>query len=230
MLNLRQALAALTLASVSSLPAKAAPTSLQLMLDGVYFTSDTTSNNTHIEGSLVTGQSDTDPWERIGEYRLDSFSLDFARLSPRFTAPFALHADPAQSTLHIYPRWTDQDVGEVRLFGRFQDGTMLPNGVLMTDYVLSLYFETVADDTLSSLQSLGELRSASLYFGGSGVAYSNRFDYVTASFTERMYAVDEPASLPLAMLAFGTALSLVRSRRRMSMCAVNSTPSSKTRD
>jgi len=213
MFSLRQAVYAFTIAGVLTWPAQAAPTSIQLALDGVYFTSDTTSNNAHIAASLIADQSDGDPWERIGEYRLSSFSLAFDRLSPRFSEPFTLQSDPANSTLHIYPRWTDQDLGEVRLFGNFQDGTMLPNGVIMTDYVLSLYFDVVSDDSIASLKKLGELRYASLYFGGSGVAYSNRFDAVTASFTEGTFVVSEPATLPLAIFAFVGVSLLMRGRR-----------------
>lgn len=204
-INIVRALMIGVMASVVS--AHAAEVSMAI--EGSWMTADS-GRNLLITAKTRLDSTDADTSTGIGSYAITDLRFDFTQLGV-LTAPFKLQADPAHSSMHIYPHRPGEAAGEVRFFGGMDRSVLMPNGLEVIDFDLRLYFSEVLNDTPGSLLHLGALRSASLWLSDQVGARSAEFAWARASTTSSQ--VPEPGVALLAVPWLILAM-LLRGRRR----------------
>lgn len=199
---------ALVMGAMASIVVAAQAAEVKMTIEGSWLTA-VSGRNLLITAKARLDSTDAAPAMDIGSYAITDLRFDFEQLGV-LTNPFMLQADPAHSSMHIYPRRPGEAAGEVRFFGGMDRSVSMPNGVEVIDFDLRLYFTDVLDDTPGSLLHLGALRSASLWLSDQAGARSGEFAWATAVATSSQ--VPEPGvallAVPWAILAL-----LYRGRR-----------------
>lgn len=203
---------AFVIGAMASIVVAAHAAEVKMAIEGSWLNADS-GRNLLITAKARLDTTDAAPAMDIGSYAITDLRFDFEQLGV-LTTPFMLQADPAHSSMHIYPRRPGEAAGEVRFFGGMDRSVLLPNGLEVIDFDLRLYFSDVLDDTPGSLLHLGALRSGSLWLSDQAGARSGEFAWARASVTSSQ--VPEPGVALLAVPWLFLALHL--SGRRSARC------------